>query len=104
LNRQGPDVGSQYRSAVFPTSSEQVRISKAYIAQLSDARMFAAAIVTRIEPGRVFYAAEAYHQDYLTRHPDEPYIVINDLPKVRNLERTFPELYRADAQLVARAH
>jgi peptide-methionine (S)-S-oxide reductase len=104
LNRQGPDVGSQYRSAVFPTSDEQARIAKAYIAQLTDARVFAAAIVTTIEPARAFYAAEAYHQDYLTRRPDEPYIVINDLPKVRDLERTFPELYRAEAQLVARTH
>jgi len=101
LNRQGPDVGSQYRSAVFPTSDEQARIAKAYIAQLTDARAFDAAIVTTIEPGHVFYAAEAYHQDYLTRHPDEAYIAINDLPKIRHLERSFPVLYRAEPRLVA---
>jgi peptide-methionine (S)-S-oxide reductase len=104
LNRQGPDVGSQYRSAVFPTSNEQTRIAKAYIAQLTDAGVFAAVIVTSIEPGRAFHAAEPYHQDYLTRHPNEPYIVTHDLPKVRNLERAFPELYLTEAQLAARAH
>jgi peptide-methionine (S)-S-oxide reductase len=104
LNRQGPDVGSQYRSAVFPMSDEQARIAQAYIAQLTDARVFRAPIVTAIERARTFYAAEAYHQDYLARHPDEPYVVVNDLPKVRNLERTFPELYRAAPLLVARTH
>jgi peptide-methionine (S)-S-oxide reductase len=101
LNRQGPDVGTQYRSAIFPTSPEQARIAKAYIAQLNQARIYNAAIVTKIEPGREFYAAENYHQDYLTLHPTQPYIVYNDLPKIDDLKKMFPELYRADPVLVA---
>ena len=103
LNRQGPDVGTQYRSAVFPMTDEQSRIAKAYIAQLADAGAFPAPIVTTIEPARAFYAAEAYHQDYLTRHPDEPYIVFNDLPKIENLKKTFPKLYRDKPALVTPA-
>jgi peptide-methionine (S)-S-oxide reductase len=82
LNRQGPDVGSQYQSAVFPASAEQARVAKAYIAQLSQARVFDAAIVTKIEMDRPFYPAEDYHQDYLKRNPTNPYIVYNDLPKI----------------------
>jgi peptide-methionine (S)-S-oxide reductase len=101
LDRQGPDYGKQYRSAVFPTSDEQARIAKAYIGQLDQTRAFPAPIVTRIEPGRAFYAAEAYHQDFLTRHPNYPYIVINDLPKVAALKRMFPERYREQPVLVS---
>jgi peptide-methionine (S)-S-oxide reductase len=103
LNRQGPDVGTEYRSAIFPTSPEQARIAKAYIAQLDQARVYNAAIVTKIEPAREFYAAEDYHQDYMTLHPTQPYIVYNDLPKIENLKRVFPDLYRADPVLVAAA-
>jgi peptide-methionine (S)-S-oxide reductase len=103
LNRQGPDVGTQYRSAVFPSSPEQAKIAKAYIAQLNQARVYNAAIVTKIEPGREFYAAEDYHQDYLTRHPTQPYIVYNDLPKIEDLKRLFGDIYRSDPVLVAAA-
>jgi peptide-methionine (S)-S-oxide reductase len=101
LNRQGPDTGTQYRSAIFPRDADQARIAKAYIAQLDQARIFNAAIVTRIEPDRSFYPAESYHQDYLTRNPTNPYIVYNDLPKVEALKRLYPELYRPDPVLVA---
>jgi peptide-methionine (S)-S-oxide reductase len=100
LDRQGPDIGPQYRSAIFPTSSEQAEVAHAYIAQLAGARAFKAAIVTRIEPDKTFYPAEAYHQDFLTRHPTHPYIVYHDLPKIENLKRLFPTLYRADPVLV----
>jgi peptide-methionine (S)-S-oxide reductase len=101
LNRQGPDTGTQYRSAIFPTTAEQARVAKAYIAQLDQAHAFGAAIVTRIEPDRAFYPAESYHQDYLTRHPTNSYIAYNDLPKVDALKRLFPQLYRANPVLVA---
>jgi peptide-methionine (S)-S-oxide reductase len=104
LNRQGPDVGTQYRSAIFPNSAEQARVAKAYIAQLNQARVYNAAMVTKIEPGKEFYAAEDYHQDFLTLHPSYPYIVYNDLPKVENLKRIFPEVYRTDPVLVASSH
>jgi len=100
LNRQGPDVGTQYRSAIFPLSADQARIAKAYIAQLNQSRVYDAAIVTKIEPNRDFYAAEDYHQDYMTLHPAQPYIVYNDLPKIDDLKRTFPDLYRAAPVLV----
>jgi peptide-methionine (S)-S-oxide reductase len=103
LNRQGPDVGTEYRSAIFPTSPEQARIAKAYIAQLNQARVYNGAIVTKIEPAREFYAAEDYHQDYMTLHPTQPYIVYNDLPKIEDLKRVFPDVYRADPVLVATA-
>ncbi len=103
LNRQGPDVGTEYRSAIFPANPEHARIARAYIAQLDQARVFKAAIVTRIEPDREFYDAEDYHQDFLTRHPGHPYIVYNDLPKIEDLKRLFPEAYRADPVLVAAA-
>jgi peptide-methionine (S)-S-oxide reductase len=101
LNYQGPDSGSQYRSTIFPTSDEQARVAKAYIAQLDAAHVFPAAIVTTIEPGKTFYPAEGYHQTFLTTHPTYPYIVYNDLPKVANLKRLFPDAYRADPVLVA---
>jgi peptide-methionine (S)-S-oxide reductase len=103
LNRQGPDTGTQYRSAIFVQSPEQARIAAAYIAQLNQERAFPSAIVTTIEPGKQFYPAEAYHQDYLTLHPTQLYIAINDLPKVRALEQLFPNLYRRDPALVASA-
>ncbi|HVJ53532.1 MAG TPA: peptide-methionine (S)-S-oxide reductase MsrA [Aliidongia sp.] len=101
LNRQGPDVGTQYRSAIFPTSPEQAQIAKAYIAQLNQTHSFDAAIVTKIEPGKEFYPAEDYHQDFLTRHPTYPYIAINDMPKVEALKALFPELYRDQPALVS---
>ena len=101
INRQGPDVGTQYRSAIFPENQEQARIVGAYIAQLNEARVFPATIATRVEPGREFYPAEAYHQDYLTRNPTNRYIAVNDLPKIEGLKRMFPELYRAAPVLVA---
>jgi hypothetical protein len=90
LNRQGPDTGTQYRSSVFPANAEQARVAKSYIAQLDKTQVFGKRIATTIEPGKTFYPAEAYHQDFLTRHPDHPYIVINDIPKVDNLKRLFP--------------
>ena len=102
-NRQGPDVGPQYRSAIFPTNFEQARVATAYIAQLNQAKAFKAAIVTQIEPNRPFYPAEAYHQDFLTRYPTYPYIVVNDLPKVESVKRLYPALYRDEPVLVAKA-
>jgi peptide-methionine (S)-S-oxide reductase len=101
LNRQGPDVGPQYRSTIFPTSPEQARIAKAYIDQLSQAGTFGGKIVTTIESDRAFYPAEAYHQDFLTRHPNHPYIVIHDLPKVAALKVLFANAYRDKPVLVA---
>jgi len=101
LNRQGPDSGAQYRSAIFPTNAEQERVAKAYVAQLDRARVFGAPLATTIEPGKSFYPAEAYHQDYLTHNPESPYIAINDLPKLEALKRHFPELYREKPELVA---
>ena len=101
LNRQGPDTGPQYRSAIFPTTSEQATVANAYIAQLDLAHVFKKPIVTKIDPDRAFYPAEAYHQDYLTRNPRNPYIAINDLPKIDNLKRVFADLYRAAPVLVA---
>ena len=103
LDRQGPDTGTQYRSAVFPTSSRQSEVAKAYIAQLDKAQAFKAAIVTRVEDAVAFHPAEAYHQDFLVRNPTYPYIVINDLPKVDALKRLFPDVYRAKPALVASA-
>ena len=92
LNRQGPDTGTQYRSAVFFANDEQKRVAESYIAQLQAARAFPRPIVTQVMPLKAFYEAEAYHQDYLVRHPNQPYIVINDLPKISNLQRQFPAL------------
>jgi peptide-methionine (S)-S-oxide reductase len=103
LNRQGPDVGAQYRSAIFPADAQQAETATAYIDQLNAAHVFAAPIATRIEPGRAFYPAEGYHQDFLTLHPNYPYIVINDLPKIDSLKRLFPQLYLAQPVLVAAA-
>ncbi|CAH1656548.1 MULTISPECIES: peptide-methionine (S)-S-oxide reductase MsrA [unclassified Chelatococcus] len=100
LNRQGPDIGPQYRTAIFPQNSEQAEIAKSYIAQLDQARVFNAAIVTKIESAYTFYPAEAYHQDYLTLNPTSPYIVYNDLPKIENLKKLFSDRYRATPALV----
>ena len=101
LNRQGPDSGTQYRSTIFPTSDEQAQVAKAYIAQLEGAHVFGAPVVTTIEPGKTFYRAEDYHQDFLAKNPSYPYIVFNDLPKVANLKRLFPALYKPDPTLVS---
>jgi peptide-methionine (S)-S-oxide reductase len=101
LNYQGPDRGPQYRSTIFPIDQEQADIARSYIAQLDAGQAFHAPIVTTIEPGKTFYPAEAYHQDYLTRHPDSPYIVYNDLPKVKQLQQQFPDRYRMAPVLVA---
>jgi len=93
LNRQGPDVGTQYRSAIFFTNPDQERVAKAYIAQLGAAKAFRRPIVTEVTPLKAFYDAEAYHQDYLVRNPTQPYIVFNDLPKLAALKKELPELY-----------
>jgi peptide-methionine (S)-S-oxide reductase len=100
LNRQGPDAGTQYRSAIFVTNDSQKQIAETYIAQLDKAHVFASPIVTRVAPLDAFYPAEGYHQDYATLHPDNSYIAYNDLPKVENLSQLFPALYRPKAKLV----
>jgi peptide-methionine (S)-S-oxide reductase len=100
LNRQGPDVGTEYRSAIFPMNADQEAVARAYVNQLQIARAFSAPVVTKIEPGKVFYRAEEYHQDYLERNPSNPYIAINDLPKLRDLQRVFPGMYRDTPILV----
>lgn len=102
LNQQGPDRGTQYRSTVFPTTDEQARIAKAYIDQLNEAHVYKKVIATTIEPGKSFYPAEAYHQDFLTNNPDYPYIAYVDMPKIENLKRLFPDDYRAEPVLVAK--
>ena len=101
LNRQGPDVGTQYRSAIFAQTAGQRRIAEAYIAQLDKAHVFAQPIATRVEGFMAFYAAEGYHQDYATLHPNEPYIAFYDRPKVENLKRLFPALARSAPVLVS---
>lgn len=101
LNRQGPDVGTQYRTAIFPQDEEQAAVARAYIDQLNRTRLYEAAIVTTIEPGQTFYPAEDYHQDYLFNNPTQPYIVYNDLPKIEHLRRLFPGVWRDDPVLVA---
>jgi peptide-methionine (S)-S-oxide reductase len=101
LDRQGPDVGSQYRSAIFAQNADQERIAAAYIAQLSQANVFPAPIVTRVEPNTGFFPAEAYHQNYLDLHPTSAYIVMNDKPKVDDLARLFPQRYRDQPVLVS---
>jgi peptide-methionine (S)-S-oxide reductase len=93
LNYQGPDHGTQYRSAIFVASPEQEKIAASYIAQLDQARVFSDPIATKLEPFKAFYPAEDYHQNYATLHPDSPYIAINDAPKVMALEKEFPGLY-----------
>jgi peptide-methionine (S)-S-oxide reductase len=93
LNRQGPDSGTQYRSSIFYANDEQKRIADAYIAQLDQAKVFSSPIVTKVVPLQGFYAAEAYHQNYATLHPSQPYIMFNDAPKVEHLRQEFPDLY-----------
>ena len=100
LNRQGPDSGTQYRSAIFTTSDEQKKVTDAYIAQLNAAKVYRKPIVTRVGPLEGFYPAEAYHQDYLTLHPTQPYIAYNDIPKVENLKKIFAENYIEKPTLV----
>jgi len=94
LNRQGPDRGTQYRSAIFYANDEQKQIALAYIEQLNQAGVFPAPIVTQVAPLKAFYPAEDYHQNYLTLHPDQPYIVIHDLPKLQQLRKQFQDIYR----------
>lgn len=94
LNRQGPDVGTQYRSAVFYRNDAQKRAVEAYLAQLRAAKTFPRPVVTQVAPLKAFYAAEAYHQDYMAKHPNAMYIVVNDAPKVEQIRRQFPALYR----------
>ena len=98
LNRQGPDVGTQYRSALFYRNAQQQRAAEAYVAQLTQAKAFKRPIVTEIVPLRAFYPAEEYHQDYMARNPNQPYIVIHDAPKLEHLRRQFPALYREPAK------
>jgi peptide-methionine (S)-S-oxide reductase len=100
LNRQGPDSGTQYRSAIFTTSEEQKKVADAYIAQLNAAKVYRKPIVTKVGPLEGFYPAEAYHQDYLTLHPSQPYIAYNDLPKIENLKKNFAENYVEKPTLV----
>ena len=101
LNRQGPDVGTHYRSAIFYANDEQKKVAEAYIAQLGQAGIFKSPIVTKVGPLTAFYPAEAYHQDYAIKHPTQPYIAIHDLPKVDNLKRLFPNMYRTNPVTVA---
>ena len=103
LNRQGPDSGTQYRSAVFTTSDEQKKVADAYIAQLNSAKVYQKPIVTKVSPLQGFFPAEAYHQDYLTLHPNQPYIAFNDIPKVENLKKIFAESYIEKPTLVSNA-
>lgn len=100
LNRQGPDSGTQYRSMIFYGNDEQKKIASDYIAQLTTAKSFSAPIVTQVEPLKRFYPAEAYHQHYYQLHPDNPYIVYNDAPKVAHLQQLFPALDQPDRQFV----
>jgi peptide-methionine (S)-S-oxide reductase len=93
LNRQGPDVGTQYRSAIFYASDEQKKIAEAYVKQLDEAKVFSGPIMTQIVPLDAFYAAEEYHQGYAETHPENMYIVINDLPKVANLKKQYPSMF-----------
>ena len=103
LNRQGPDSGTQYRSAIWTTTPEQKKVTDAYIAQLNAAKVYPKPIVTKVGPLEAFYAAEGYHQDYLTLHPSQPYIAFNDIPKVENLKKLFAENYTEKPTLVGNA-
>lgn len=100
LNRQGPDSGTQYRSVIFYANPEQDKVANDYIAQLTSTKVFAAPIVTQVVPLKAFYPAEAYHQHYYDLHPDNPYIVFNDAPKVAHLQQLFPTLYQPAHQFV----
>lgn len=99
LNRQGPDSGTQYRSAVFPANDMQRKVAQAYVAQIDHAKVFSNAVATKVETLRGFYPAESYHQNFLTRNPSYPYIVVNDLPKIDDLKRLFPDMYRGQPVL-----
>jgi peptide-methionine (S)-S-oxide reductase len=101
LNRQGPDVGSHYRSAIFAANDEQKKVAEAYIAQLNAAKVYKKPIVTKVGPLEAFYPAEAYHQDYMTLHPNQPYIAYNDIPKVENLKKIFAQNYLEKPTLVS---
>ena len=103
LNRQGPDVGSQYRSNIFYSDETQKKIATAYIDQLDKAKVFGQKIVTRVDPLKAFYPAEDYHQDFLVKNPKQPYIVKFDIPKVQNFKTTFPALYRGEPVLVKKS-
>ncbi|GJG93002.1 peptide-methionine (S)-S-oxide reductase MsrA [Cupriavidus pauculus] len=103
LNYQGPDHGTQYRSAIFPLTPEQKSVAEAYIAQLGSTKAWSSPIVTRVENYKGFYPAESYHQDFLVKNPNYPYIVFNDLPKIGNLKTMFPDVYRKDPVLVSAA-
>jgi peptide-methionine (S)-S-oxide reductase len=103
LNRQGPDSGTQYRSAIFTTSDEQKKVTDAYIAQLNAAKVYKKPIVTKVGTLEGFYPAEGYHQDYLTLHPSQYYIAVNDIPKVENLKKLFAENYTEKPTLVGAA-
>ena len=103
LNRQGPDSGTQYRSAILTTIDEQKKVADAYIAQLNAAKVYKRPIVTKVSPLEGFYPAEAYHQDYLTLHPNQPYIAFNDIPKVENLKKIFADNYIEKPTLVSSA-
>jgi peptide-methionine (S)-S-oxide reductase len=100
VNRQGPDVGPQYRSVIFATDAEQARVANAYVDQLNRSNTFGKALATKVESGRVFYPAENYHQDYVTLNPANPYVLIHELPKIENLKRTLPQFYMAAPVLV----
>lgn len=93
LNRQGPDSGTSYRSAIFPQDAPQAGLARAYMTQLASAKLWPGKIVTTIEPGKTFYPAEAYHQNFLNLNPDYPYIVVNDLPKLAAFKRLLPQLW-----------
>jgi peptide-methionine (S)-S-oxide reductase len=103
LNRQGPDSGTQYRSAIWTTTAEQKKVTDAYIAQLNAAKVYPKSIVTKVGPLEAFYTAEGYHQDYLTLHPSQPYIAYNDIPKVENLKKLFAANYTEKPTLVGAA-
>src|SRR5690242_655642 len=104
LNRQGPDVGPQYRSAIFFADEDQARVARAYIDQLTKAKVYSRPIVTQVVKLQGFYPAEEYHQNFAERNPTYPYIVYNDAPKVANLKKQFPDLYRQETAVAAREH
>jgi peptide-methionine (S)-S-oxide reductase len=104
LNRQGPDTGTQYRSSIFYADEQQKKIATAYIAQLDKAKVYHSAIVTRVDPLKGFYPAEEYHQDFLIKNPNYPYIVYNDLPKIRNFQKVLPTLYHGKPVMVSDSH
>jgi peptide-methionine (S)-S-oxide reductase len=104
LNRQGPDTGTQYRSSIFYGDEQQKKIATAYIAQLDKAKVYRSTIVTRVDPLKGFYPAEDYHQDFLIKNPNYPYIVYNDLPKIRNFQKVLPALYQGKPVMVSDSH